>query len=310
VDTGHNFPETIEFRDKLVAELGLELIVRNVQDSIDQGKVREERGRYASRNTLQTTTLLDAIEEFKFDACIGGARRDEEKARAKEQYRKQADKILAEGTLYQRLNLLFSDVILDNLYNIDLLTKEERAFILSIQRNTRQNNYYYKQFVLFETFKYVYGLFKEEVTTFKELKADFTYWSYISCITDLDSPENLKELLEKGVNMLVLIGIINEAPPAIIESSNLIKEGLLAMEALAKDMKNKVLTRFVNEININFENDYITIRNSLKIIQANTKKQTVVKLQKVILPEWKNIIVEEYLETLESIKQGFINKYR
>jgi sulfate adenylyltransferase subunit 2 len=84
VDTGHNFPETIEFRDWLVKELGLELIVRNVQDSIDQGKVREERGRYASRNTLQTTTLLDAIEEFKFDACIGGARRDEEKARAKE----------------------------------------------------------------------------------------------------------------------------------------------------------------------------------------------------------------------------------
>jgi len=84
IDTGHNFPETIEFRDRLVKELGLELIVRNVQDSIDQGKVKEESGRYASRNQLQTTTLLDAIEEFKFDACIGGARRDEEKARAKE----------------------------------------------------------------------------------------------------------------------------------------------------------------------------------------------------------------------------------
>lgn len=84
IDTGHNFPETIEFRDKLVEELGLELIIRNVQDSIDQGKVREESGKYSSRNTLQTTTLLDAIEEFKFDACIGGARRDEEKARAKE----------------------------------------------------------------------------------------------------------------------------------------------------------------------------------------------------------------------------------
>ena len=84
VDTGHNFPETIEFRDRLVAELGLELIVRNVQDAIDEGKVIEESGRYSSRNTLQTTTLLDAIEEFKFDACIGGARRDEEKARAKE----------------------------------------------------------------------------------------------------------------------------------------------------------------------------------------------------------------------------------
>lgn len=84
IDTGHNFPETIEFRDKLVKELGVELIVRNVQDSIDQGKVVEETGKYASRNILQTTTLLDAIEEFKFDACIGGARRDEEKARAKE----------------------------------------------------------------------------------------------------------------------------------------------------------------------------------------------------------------------------------
>ena len=84
IDTGHNFPETIAFRDKLVEELGVELIVRNVQDSIDAGKVVEETGKYASRNMLQTTTLLDAIEEFKFDACIGGARRDEEKARAKE----------------------------------------------------------------------------------------------------------------------------------------------------------------------------------------------------------------------------------
>ena len=84
VDTGHNFPETIEFRDRLVKELGLELIVRNVQDAIDEGKVVEESGKYSSRNSLQTTTLLDAIEEFKFDACIGGARRDEEKARAKE----------------------------------------------------------------------------------------------------------------------------------------------------------------------------------------------------------------------------------
>lgn len=84
IDTGHNFPETIEFRDRLVEELGVELIVRNVQDSIDQGKVVEEKGKYASRNSLQTTTLLDALEEFKFDAAIGGARRDEEKARAKE----------------------------------------------------------------------------------------------------------------------------------------------------------------------------------------------------------------------------------
>ena len=84
IDTGHNFPETIEFRDRLAKELGVALIVRNVQDNIDSGRVKEESGRYASRNMLQTETLLDAIEEFGFDACIGGARRDEEKARAKE----------------------------------------------------------------------------------------------------------------------------------------------------------------------------------------------------------------------------------
>jgi sulfate adenylyltransferase subunit 2 len=84
IDTGHNFPETIEFRDRLVKELGVQLIIRNVQDNIDNGKVQEEKGKYASRNMLQTETLLDAIEEFGFDACIGGARRDEEKARAKE----------------------------------------------------------------------------------------------------------------------------------------------------------------------------------------------------------------------------------
>ncbi len=84
IDTGHNFIETIDYRDNLVERLNEKLIVRYVQDSIDQKKVREQTGKNASRNTLQTTTLLDTISEFKFDACIGGARRDEEKARAKE----------------------------------------------------------------------------------------------------------------------------------------------------------------------------------------------------------------------------------
>ena len=84
IDTGHNFAETIAYRDHLATSLGLELIVRSVQDSLDRGRVQEERGKYASRNVLQTVTLLDAIEELKLDACIGGARRDEEKARAKE----------------------------------------------------------------------------------------------------------------------------------------------------------------------------------------------------------------------------------
>jgi sulfate adenylyltransferase subunit 2 len=84
VDTGHNFPEVIEFRDRRVAELGVRLVVASVQESIDSGKVVEETGRWASRNRLQTVTLLDAIEENRFDALFGGARRDEEKARAKE----------------------------------------------------------------------------------------------------------------------------------------------------------------------------------------------------------------------------------
>jgi sulfate adenylyltransferase subunit 2 len=84
VDTGHNFPEVIEFRDRRVAELGERLIVACVQESIDRGRVVEETGPRASRNRLQTTTLLDAIEEHGFDAAFGGARRDEERARAKE----------------------------------------------------------------------------------------------------------------------------------------------------------------------------------------------------------------------------------
>jgi sulfate adenylyltransferase subunit 2 len=84
VDTGHNFPEVIEFRDRRAAEAGARLVVASVQESIDAGRVSEDTGRWASRNRLQTTTLLDAITEHQFDAVFGGARRDEEKARAKE----------------------------------------------------------------------------------------------------------------------------------------------------------------------------------------------------------------------------------
>ena len=86
IDTGHNFEETIQYRDELAKKLGAELIVGSVQESIDKGRVKEETGYYASRNKLQTTTLLDTLEEYKFDAAIGGARRDEEKARAKERF--------------------------------------------------------------------------------------------------------------------------------------------------------------------------------------------------------------------------------
>jgi sulfate adenylyltransferase subunit 2 len=84
IDTGHNFQEALDFRDNLVKELDEKLIVRNVEDTIKAKNLTEPKGKFASRNALQTYTLLDTIEEFRFDACIGGARRDEEKARAKE----------------------------------------------------------------------------------------------------------------------------------------------------------------------------------------------------------------------------------
>ena len=86
IDTGHNFDETIRFRDKLAEDLDVEMIVEKVQDTIDAGKAREETGPHASRNAIQTITLLDAIEKHGFDALFGGARRDEEKARAKERF--------------------------------------------------------------------------------------------------------------------------------------------------------------------------------------------------------------------------------
>jgi sulfate adenylyltransferase subunit 2 len=86
IDTGHNFEETIEFRDNMVKELGVELIVGSVQESIDQGKSVEEKGLNPSRNMLQTKTLLDSLEKYKFDCAFGGGRRDEEKARAKERF--------------------------------------------------------------------------------------------------------------------------------------------------------------------------------------------------------------------------------
>ncbi|MDJ0625439.1 MAG: sulfate adenylyltransferase subunit CysD [Candidatus Caenarcaniphilales bacterium] len=86
IDTGHNFPETIEFRDRIVEKLGLTLIVKKVQDTINAGKAREEKGLNPSRNAIQSITLLDAIQELDLDACFGGARRDEEKSRAKERF--------------------------------------------------------------------------------------------------------------------------------------------------------------------------------------------------------------------------------
>ncbi|MEX0638826.1 MAG: sulfate adenylyltransferase subunit CysD, partial [Balneolaceae bacterium] len=86
IDTGHNFSETIEYRDRLVEKYGVDLLVGSVQKSIDKGRVREETGPEASRNALQTVTLLDTLKEYQVDAALGGGRRDEEKARAKERF--------------------------------------------------------------------------------------------------------------------------------------------------------------------------------------------------------------------------------
>lgn len=110
IDTGHNFREALIFRDMLAARLGLRLIVRTVESSIAQGRVREESGPGASRNALQTVTLLDALEEFQFDAALGGARRDEEKARAKERFFSHRDRFGRWEPRHQRPELW-------NLYN-------------------------------------------------------------------------------------------------------------------------------------------------------------------------------------------------
>jgi sulfate adenylyltransferase subunit 2 len=84
IDTGHNFPETLEYRDNFVKKIGAKLVIGSVEESIKEGRVIEETGKYASRNYLQTITLLDTVEKYKFDCLIGGGRRDEEKSRAKE----------------------------------------------------------------------------------------------------------------------------------------------------------------------------------------------------------------------------------
>jgi sulfate adenylyltransferase subunit 2 len=125
VDTGHNFPEVIDYRDRRVAELGERLVVASVQDSIDRGRVTEETGPRASRNRLQTTTLLDAIEEHRFDAAIGGARRDEERARAKERIFSHRDEFGQWDPKNQRPELW-------NLYNTRIRVGEHlRVFPLS-----------------------------------------------------------------------------------------------------------------------------------------------------------------------------------
>jgi sulfate adenylyltransferase subunit 2 len=125
VDTGHNFPEVIDYRDRRVAELGERLVVASVQDSIDRGRVTEETGPRASRNRLQTTTLLDAIEAHRFDAAIGGARRDEERARAKERIFSHRDEFGQWDPKNQRPELW-------NLYNTRIRAGEHlRVFPLS-----------------------------------------------------------------------------------------------------------------------------------------------------------------------------------
>lgn len=125
IDTGHNFAETLTFRDRFVEMLGAQLIVGSVQKSIDEGKVSEETGPHASRNTLQSVTLLDTIKEYRFDACLGGARRDEDKARAKERFFSHRDRLGGWNPKQQRPELW-------NLFNTGKTYEEHfRVFPLS-----------------------------------------------------------------------------------------------------------------------------------------------------------------------------------
>ncbi|MBE7179075.1 MAG: sulfate adenylyltransferase subunit 2, partial [Mucilaginibacter polytrichastri] len=125
IDTGHNFPEALEYRDKLVEETGAKLVVRYVEDTIRAKNLKEQTGKFASRNALQSYTLLDTIEEFGFDCCIGGGRRDEEKARAKERIFSVRDEFGAWDPKRQRPELW-------NLYNGKIQKGENiRAFPIS-----------------------------------------------------------------------------------------------------------------------------------------------------------------------------------
>nr|WP_297307374.1 sulfate adenylyltransferase subunit CysD [uncultured Flavobacterium sp.] len=125
IDTGHNFPEVLEFRDKLAEQIGEKLIVRKVEDTITRQGLKEPKGKFASRNALQTYTLLETIEEFEFDCCIGGARRDEEKARAKERIFSVRDEFGGWDPKLQRPELW-------NLYNGKISKGENvRAFPIS-----------------------------------------------------------------------------------------------------------------------------------------------------------------------------------
>src|SRR5688572_21946319 len=135
IDTGHNFPEALEFRDELVNKVGATLVVRKVEDTIKQRSLTEPKGKFPSRNWLQTYTLLDTIEEFKFDCCIGGARRDEEKARAKERIFSVRDEFGQWNPKLQRPELW-------NIYN-GLIHKGENVRVFSIINWTEQDIWNY-----------------------------------------------------------------------------------------------------------------------------------------------------------------------
>src|SRR5258708_11159302 len=134
IDTGHNFQEALDFRDMLAASIGEKLIVRKVEDTIQKRQLTEPGGKFASRNSLQTFTLLDTIEEFGFDACIGGARRDEEKARAKERIFSVRDEFGGWDTKRQRPEL-------SNIYN-RRIRKGEKGRALPIRQLTELDRLY------------------------------------------------------------------------------------------------------------------------------------------------------------------------
>jgi sulfate adenylyltransferase subunit 2 len=214
IDTGHNFIETVEFRDQLVKEVGLDLIVGYVQDDINAGRVTEETGKFSSRNTLQTATLLRTIEEHKFDACLGGARRDEEKARAKERIFSVRDDFGQWNAKNQRPELF--DYLngriqpgenvrvfpISNWTELDVWNyiKEEKLAIPSIYFS-HQRNVIVREGVLWPHSDFIYTE-QEEIVEPKQVR--FRTVGDMSCTAALPSAAStIEEIIEEIINTTV-----------------------------------------------------------------------------------------------------------
>lgn len=180
IDTGHNFEDTLKFRDDLVKELGVRLIVGYVQDSIDSGRVKEETGYNASRNMLQTVTLLDTLEEHKIDAAMGGARRDEEKARAKERFFSHRDEFGQWDPKNQRPELW-------NLFN-GKKNPGEHFRVFPISNWTEMDVW---QYIHMENIRLPNLYFSHERLCFRREETILAYYDFMK-LKDTEKPEMMK----------------------------------------------------------------------------------------------------------------------